>query len=211
MLLKYKDEISVILILLCFAGLIFVIWNSRRKEKEDIDYADKVKLQNAIPKPVSADTVKGIRKSRWVQIFVMAVGYRVGVEIIFGGLGLLHGPSRHGYFAVIMVMGMVLIGTWVFYDTIMTKRVDDKVNIPGYIQSTFTNRGRKTAQLIYYDYVKNKFRIKTISLNRFEKEYETIYSTDHVHIIARETHNCVKFVSLYELEPRYYETIVEDI
>ena len=211
MLLKYKDEISMILIILCFAGLLFVIWNSRRKEKADISYSDKIKLQNAMPKSVSADTVKGIRKSRWVQVFIMIVGYRLGAEIIFGGLGLLYGPSRHKYVAVIMVVGVVFIVTWVFYDIIITKRVDDKVIIPGYIQSTFKNRGRKTAQLIYYDYVKNKFRMKTISLNRFEKEHDTICSRDHVLIIARETYNRVNYVGIYKREFGYLETMVEDI
>lgn len=211
MFLKYKDEISMILIILCFAGLIFVIWNSRRKEKADISDADKVRLQNAMPKSVSVDTVNGIRKSRWVQVFIMIVGYRLGAEIIFGGLGLLYGPSRHMYTAVIMVVGIVLIATWVFYDIIMTKRVDDKVIIPGYIQSTFSHRGRKTAQIIYYDYVKNIFRMKTISLNRFEKEHDKIYPMDNIYIIASEKYNCVKFVALYEREPGFYETIDEDI
>ena len=38
MLLEYKDEISVVIMILCFAGLIFVILNSRRREKEECSW-----------------------------------------------------------------------------------------------------------------------------------------------------------------------------
>lgn len=199
------DRISIIIIFLCFAGLIFVFINSRRKEKADIDYSNMCRLKDAIPKQASESAVMGIKKSRWVPVCIFLMGYRVGVEIIFGGLGYLYGPSRFIRAAVITLIGLLLAFFWVLFDIYQTKKVDDKVIIPGYVQSTFTNPKyhNKTAQLIYYDYVRNKYRLKRIPINRFEKKYGEIYSGDKVDIIAMEKTNYVKCVDLYRREIGY--------
>lgn len=193
---------SMIIIVMCFVGLILVILHSRKKEMEDIGYEDSVRLQNAIPKPVLECDVMKIHKSRWKQIFLMYIGYKIGLIVLVAVMGLSDGMLYGKYSLGFDLVGIMFILIWVIVDVVMTKRVDDKVIIPGYIQSTFYNRryNSKTAQLVYYDFRTNKFRLKTVSLNRFEKQNGEIYCSDRVQIIVSEKWNRVKFVSLYRRE-----------
>lgn len=213
------ERIQITLFFLCIGSLIFIIVRSRKREVRDIGNIDKENLKNAIPKQASEEVVNGVKKRRWITILLAFLGimtidsifgheieelfysWYTGMKDVqlsdFGIEGVIVILLSH---ASIILIGVLLIGIWVIYDIYKTKKVEDKVIIPAYVQSVFVNpqHKTKTVQLIYYDYKKEKFRLKTVSVDEYEVEHGHLFRRDKVSIVATEKKNRVTFLALYE-------------
>ncbi|MBO5424227.1 MAG: hypothetical protein J6A25_01800 [Lachnospiraceae bacterium] len=207
------NQIQNVLFYVCIFALAFVIWNGRRREIKDISEVNRDKLKREPERIVDKEVIERIRKDRSIVIFFgfifiiftskisrMFIEDRYRAEIEAGTYEdriRIWGHLDRIEWNIVLVMAVLFIA-WLLYDIKQVKDLNNKVIILAYIQSIFMNprSKHKMAEIIYYDYKKNKFRLKTVAIGECENIYGRFMMTDILEIIAIEGVYTVKYVSL---------------
>ncbi len=190
-LLKYDDEIHIFLFVLCIAALIFVIVRGNRRDRQALGEMEKITLRAAVPRPAPEKAVKELKQTK---VFKVTLGLFLS-QLVW-----------HGDLAAIFLKLLVLVGgiaAWILYDDYRLSRPEDKVIVPAYVQDTYGVRSRwggnvtQSAQLIYYDYKADQFRMLSSPIDELQRKQGLVCKGTQVEIIAVEKSYRIKLLAVY--------------
>lgn len=220
------ERVQMALFIVAVPALVFVLVRAWRRDTRDIDTKGAERLKSACPVQIPTEN-RAIVKKNWlipVCFAVLIVIFVVG-DVIQCVMPFLHRKlegidwyESGGYkFVVIFsyiggyALGILGIVLCVIFEKRRLRTTANVVRIPAYVQSTFKNPKHytRTAQLIFYDYKKARFRMKTVSVDSYEKRITVLRKKDFVWIAAEERQGSVRFVSLLEEAPEREKTPIE--
>lgn len=200
---ELNEYIQMIIFISLLVVLFFVMYRSRKNDRADISEYHKKILMEAQPKPFDPNRKSELKKVNWMAIIfalflARAVCERGRIWILTGRilqendimLNHIYSYILSGIAFLVMLIIIVIFGV---KDYRKTCDPSNKVIIPAYVQQTFYYRGSHRAQIIYYDYRKLKFCLKTLKM----KGRLTERMTDDInmtHIVVAEQKHRVKFV-----------------